>query len=154
MVLQLVRKHKKENYTIGQLFIDEKLFCNTLEDKDRGLSSSMTEDIIKLTKVPSKTAIPTGIYNIDMDTVSPKYSKYSFYREVCKGKVPRLQNVKGFEGILIHSGNTHEDSSGCILVGNNSVQGKVTNSKETFKKLYDVLFNAHQKGDKITIKID
>ena len=48
------------------------------------------------------TAIPRGIYELTLDIVSPKFSKYDFYKEVCNGKLPRLKNVKGFEGILIH----------------------------------------------------
>ena len=75
-----------------------------------------------------------------MNVISPKYSKRDFYlKNANKGRVPRLLNVKGFEGVLIHCGNDANDSSGCILVGKNTEVGKVTDSKNTFIKLYKEL---------------
>ena len=139
---------------MSNLYIDGKWFSNVLEDTDRNLDDSMSEDMIKSLKIPSITAIPRGTYEITLDVVSPKYSRIQFYKDVCNGKVPRLKNVKGFEGILIHSGNTDKDSSGCLLVGHNKVKGQVINSKETFKQLYQLLQDRKNKGEKITIKIE
>ena len=113
----------------------------------------MSEDMIRTLKKPSITAIPRGTYEITLDVVSPKYSKVQFYKDVCNGKVPRLKNVKGFDGILIHAGNTDKDSSGCLLVGQNKVKGQVVNSKETFKQLYKHLQDGKSRGEKIIIKI-
>lgn len=154
MELIVERKYKKQSYTIGNLYIDGVFFSNTLEDADRGLDNSMSEDMIRTLKKPSITAIPRGTYEITLDVVSPKYSKVQFYKDVCNGKVPRLKNVKGFDGILIHAGNTDKDSSGCLLVGHNKVKGQVINSKETFKQLYQLLQDRKNKGEKITIKIE
>ena len=154
MELLIDRKWKKQSYTMSNLYIDGKWFCNCLEDADRGLDNSMSEDMIRTLKKPSITAIPRGTYEITLDVVSPKYSKVQFYKDVCNGKVPRLKNVKGFDGILIHSGNTDRDSSGCLLVGHNKVKGQVINSKETFKQLYQLLQDRKNKGEKITIKIE
>lgn len=139
---------------MSNLYIDGKWFCNCLEDADRGLDNSMSEDMIRTLKKPSITAIPRGTYEITLDVVSPKYSKVQFYKDVCNGKVPRLKNVKGFDGILIHAGNTDKDSSGCLLVGQNKVKGQVVNSKETFKQLYKLLQDGKSRGEKITIKIE
>lgn len=139
---------------MSNLYIDGKWFCNCLEDADRGLDNSMSEDMIRTIKKPSITAIPRGTYEITLDVVSPKYSKVQFYKDVCNGKVPRLKNVKGFDGILIHAGNTDKDSSGCLLVGQNKVKGQVVNSKETFKQLYKLLQDGKSKGEKIIIKIE
>lgn len=150
MEIVLERKWKKPNYTIGILSIDGKRFCETLEDVDRGLKDSMSIEQIKSLKKPHITAIPTGVYEVNLNTVSPKFGSRSFYKEVCKGKVPRLLNVKGFDGILIHAGNKAEDTDGCILVGRNRVVGQVINSQATFKELYKMLSNSK---DKITIKI-
>lgn len=150
MEIVLERKWKKPNYTIGILSIDGKRFCETLEDTDRGLRDSMSIGQIKSLKKPHITAIPTGVYEVNLNTVSPKFGSRSFYKEVCKGKVPRLLNVKGFDGILIHAGNKAEDTDGCILVGQNKVVGQVINSQATFRKLYKILSNSK---DKITIKI-
>lgn len=153
MELTIDRKWKKHSYTISNLYIDGKWFCNCLEDADRGLDDSMSEDLIRTLKKPSITAIPRGTYEITLDVVSPKYSKVQFYKDICNGKVPRLKNVKGFDGILIHAGNTDKDSSGCLLVGQNKVKGQVVNSKETFKQLYKLLQDGKSRGEKITIKI-
>lgn len=148
------RKWKKTSYTIGRLLINGVVVCNTLEDVDRGLDEDMPDWMIKNKKIPNVTAIPTGRYLIDMDTVSPRFSKYPFYMEVCKGKLPRLKNVKGYDGILIHCGVDHSNSSGCILVGLNKQVGKLTDSKETFKKIYKMMKKAHDKGEPIYITIE
>lgn len=156
MELVVDRKYKKEKYTIGNLYIDGKFFSNTLEDTDRGLSQSMTLEQIKSIKKPTITAIPTGEYTVTLDVVSPKFSTKQFYREVCNGKVPRLLNVKGFDGILIHVAEGPKGAElvqGCIGVGFNKIKGGLLESKETFKSLYSVLKRAHDKGDKIIIRI-
>lgn len=152
LVLTLVRKYQKPNYTIGLLYVGSQFFCNTMEDPDRGLTFNMSLDEIKKKKVYGDTAIPKGRYRVDMNTVSPKFSlvsKYSF----CGGKMPRLMNVPGYSGILIHPGNTQKDSFGCILPGVNNVKGMVTNSYETFKKLYAILSDANKAGKQIFIEI-
>ena len=153
MELIVDRKWKKDTYTISNLTIDGKWFSNILEDTDRGLDDSMSVTEIKKLKKPSITAIPRGTYEVTLDVVSPKYSTNTFYKQVCNGKVPRLLNVKGFEGILIHAGNSSKDSAGCLLVGVNKVKGQVLNSRETFKELYKLLKDKYDKGEKITIKI-
>jgi hypothetical protein len=148
MKLLLKRLYKKPDYTIGNLYIDGELFCQTLEDKDRGLKQSMALDEIKRLKIAGETAVPTGTYELTLNVVSPKYSTRDAYR-FCDGKVPRLLNVKGYDGILIHIGNYAKDTEGCILVGENKVKGQVINSTETFKRLYELLKTA----DDITIEI-
>lgn len=153
MKITVDRKWKKEDYTIGRMYINGEFFCNTLEDTDRGITQTMDKNIIRSRKIPNRTAIPSGTYNITLDVVSPKFSKKTFYKEFCDGKLPRLLNVPGFDGILIHVGSNASHSSGCILVGNNTIKGGLTNSKEVFKKLYKILLEAKEKGEKITIDI-
>lgn len=153
MKLVVDRKWKKQSYTISNLTIDGKWFCNVLEDADRGLDDSMSIAKIRELKKPSITAIPKGTYEITLDVISPKYCTNSFYKQVCNGKVPRLLNVKGFEGILIHAGNTDKDSAGCLLVGINLERGKVLKSQETFRKLYKMLSEAKLRGEYIQITI-
>ena len=153
MELILKRIYTCSGYTIGHLYVDNVYLCDTLEDTDRGLSQDMTVEQIKKIKIQDRTAIPIGIYNILMNIVSPKYSKKQYYMDICKGKVPRLDNVKGYQGVLIHVGNDQYDTSGCILVGLNKVKGKVLYSKSTFEKLYKILKGAYDKGDTISLKI-
>lgn len=153
MELIVNRKYKKQSYTIGELYVDGKFFSNTLEDADRGLDDSMPLAKIKELKKHSITAIPKGTYNITLDVISSRFCTKAFYKQVCNGKLPRLLNVKGFEGILIHAGNTDKDTDGCLLVGMNFEKGKVLKSQETFRELYKLLKDKHDKGEKITIKI-
>ena len=153
MKLKLVRKIKADTYTIGELYVNNNLFCNTLEDKDRGLSDNMSLEEIKNKKVYGQTAIPKGTYEITLDVVSHKF-KDRTWAKFCEGKLPRLINVKGYEGVLIHVGNRAEDTLGCILVGQNATSGFLNNSTETFKKLYLLLQDSKNKGEKLTIKIE
>lgn len=144
MKLRLKRILKGEKYTIGKLYVNNIYFCDTLEDKVRNLQ--------KEPKVYGKTAIPAGIYEIDMNTVSPKFKNRSWARKY-KGIVPRLKNVPYFSGVLIHPGNTSVDTDGCILVGENSVAGKVLNSQKYWFILMDRLIKAKEAKEEITIEI-
>jgi len=152
MKLQLKRIARKKLYTIGHLYINGQYFCDTLEDPDRCLSSTMTVPEISRKKIKGDTAIPTGKYAITMKVVSPKYSNFTKYPYVkfCGGKMPRLCCVPGYEGVLIHAGNTQKDTEGCILVGENKVVGKVINSQTVWKKLYEELL---KDPNNITIEI-
>ncbi len=154
MKLLVERKWKKEGYTIGKLYVDGVFFSNTLEDKDRGLASTMPLAEIQRRKVKGATAIPTGTYKVSMSMVSPRYSKQEWYIKNCNGaRVPRLMNVPGFDGILIHAGNKASDTDGCILVGKNDAVGMVTKSKDYLLQLYDKLHLAYRKEEEITITI-
>lgn len=142
MKLLLKRIAKKDTYTIGKLYVDGKYVADTLEDCDRGLRQDMSLEEIKKIKVYGKTAIPVGTYKIDMNTISPKFSKKQFYKEVCNGKLPRLVNVPGFDGILIHVGDgpkAEDLTYGCILVGKNRYVGQLNDGKQVFTKLYQEL---------------
>lgn len=150
MKLLLKRIAKKDTYTIGKLYVDGKYVADTLEDCDRGLTQDMSLEEIKRIKVYGQTAIPTGTYKIDMNTVSPKFKDRSWAKP-WKGKLPRLIDVPGYEGVLIHVGNQAQDSLGCVLVGQNKVKGRVINSTATFGKLMSVLL---QDKDNITITIE
>ena len=110
---------------------------------------------IKEVKVAAVTAIPAGTYTVRMDIISPKYSLKPWYVQNCHGaRMPRLENVPGYLGILIHPGNTAKDTNGCILVGKNDVVGMVTDSKNTFLKLYKKLYDAYKKGEHIIMTIE
>ena len=138
MILTLDRKYKLPTYTIGKLYIDGEYFCDTLEDKDRGLTDDMTVSEISKIKIKNETAIPTGTYKITI-TYSNRFKK----------NMPLINDVKGFEGIRIHSGNTDKDTEGCILVGFNKIKGNVINSRDTYNKLFSIL----SKSNNITITI-
>lgn len=152
MELKIDRRYKGTEYTIGSLYVNGSYFCDTLEDTDRGINSSMNLDEITKKKIYGKTAIPKGTYNIDMTTVSPKFKNRSWAKPY-GGKVPRLLSVPGFDGVLIHPGNTASDTLGCILVGRNTIVGRVTDSTVTFHNLMKKLLEAKTKGEGISITI-
>lgn len=135
MKLKLERLYLKSDYTIGVLYVDSTRFCDTLEDRLR--------DLTKEVKVPGLTAIPAGVYEVVVN-ISPRFRR----------KLPRLLNVPGFDGILIHRGNTAEDTAGCILVGENRERGKVINSTRYELQLTEMLERAQNKGERITIEIE
>lgn len=113
----LIRKYRKDAYTIGQLYANGKFICNTIEDVDRGLNNNMPIAAVLKVKVPNETAIPTGTYRLNV-SMSPKFGRILI--EVC--------GVVGFVGIRFHRGATADHSAGCIIVGINSIKGKVTES--------------------------
>lgn len=125
--LLLKRIARKAGYTIGKLYIDGAYFCDTLEDTDR-LDKGMTAAQLAAKKIPGQTAIPEGTYKVIVNT-SPKFKRL----------LPRLVNVPGYEGVLIHRGNTPADTAGCILVGENKQVGKVLNSTFYEDRLVDML---------------
>ena len=124
MEILIKRLYKKETYTIGKMYIDGDYYCDTLEDKDRGLKDSDPIADIKMKKVYGETAIPTGMYSVQV-TYSPKFKK----------DLPLILNVKGFDGIRIHNGSTADSSLGCVLVGKNKIKGGIIESKVTLEAL-------------------
>ena len=154
MELLVKRVARRDEYTIGRLYINGVKFSETLEDCDRGLTQDMPLEEIKAKKVYGKTAIPTGTYEIDMNTISPKFQARSWAKPY-GGKIPRLLNVPGYEGILIHPFNSAAESLGCIGVGKNSIKGMITESSRTFMSLMSkYLLPAKVRGEKITISIE
>ena len=143
MELNVKRIARKDGYTIGRLFINNEYFCDTLEDTDRGVKDTMQVDEILAKKVKAETAIPTGKYDVIL-TFSPRFKRV----------LPLLLNVKGYEGVRVHAGNTNKDTEGCLLVGENKVKGQVLNSRATLEKLMSVLLECEERKEKVTILIE
>lgn len=119
-----------DTYTEGKLYIDGVYFCDTLENKDRGLLQTMSVNIIQKLKVYGETCIPAGLYKLIL-SLSPRFKKL----------MPEILFVKGFKGVRIHAGNTTKDTQGCILVGEKQSDGVLTNSRKTFDNLMQKLQN-------------
>ena len=131
--LTLTRIAKRADYTIGRLEDENGVkICDTLENTWRDYKGGEL-------KVPRKSAVPEGTYQVVI-TKSKKFGKY----------LPLLVGVPGFEGIRIHSGNTVNDTEGCILVGQNLIKGKVLLSRLTLEKLMRLIEN--EKRIFLTIK--
>ena len=124
------------------MLINGEYFCDTLEDKDRGLTQSMSLAQIQKLKVYGKTAIPTGEYSVKM-TLSPRFNRV----------LPLVENVKGFDGIRIHNGQNADHSLGCILVGRNKIKGGLIDSRLTLDKLVMLLNGAEALKEPIKLKI-
>ena len=143
MLITLDRAWKRKGYTISRLYINGELFCNALEDEDRGLRQDMTIEEIKKRKVYGVTAIPSGSYEC-VNTYSNRFKK----------NLPLLKDVPGFEGIRIHSGNTAKDTEGCILVGRNTQKGMVTESRVWTDKLIKLMKAAWDRKETVTVMIE
>lgn len=153
MNITIKRIFKGDKYAIGKLYVNGIYECDTLEDTDRGLTQDMPLSEIQSKKLYGETAIPTGTYKIDMNTVSPKFKDRS-WAKFCGGKLPRLIDVPGYSGVLIHVGNKPADTLGCILVGDNKIKGQVINSTSTFQELYSLMLKAKVAGEEITVTIE
>ena len=124
MEILVKRKYRKTDYTIGAMFIDGVYFCDTVEDCDRGLSQAMSNSYNEARKVYGKTAIPIGRYRVVLS-----------YSNKFKKTLPEIKDVMCFSGVRIHSGNTSDDSLGCIIVGENKIKGGVINSRVTLERI-------------------
>lgn len=141
MELLLERKYLNNNYTIGNLYINGKFYCNTIEDTVRDFNKNSIFDCGEL-KISGHTAIPYGIYEVVV-TYSPKFRRY----------LPLLLDVKHFDGIRIHRGNTEKDSSGCIIPGENKKKGMVLDSTKYELELTKLIRECNNRKEKVTIKI-
>ena len=133
MKLTLKRIALKPTYTIGKLYIDDKYFCDTLEDTVRDLDKNGKFDNGEK-KIKGETAIPYGTYEITTNVVSQRF-KNRVWAKPYGGKIPRLINVPSFDGVLLHPGSSSADTSGCLLVGKNTIVGRLTDSQKTFHML-------------------
>jgi hypothetical protein len=134
MELTLNRIFLGGSATIGELLINDKHLCDTLEDRVRPEGE----------KVYGKTAIPEGKYEIEL-THSPRFKKI----------LPEILNVPNFSGIRIHTGNSSKDTEGCILVGtwDSEKEDWVGSSKIAFDKLMTLLEEATNNKEKVTITV-
>lgn len=143
MELKLKREVFTDNSTIGSLYVDGVFECYILEDKDRNLTDLMSLEKIAGTKVYGKTCIPYGRYEVDW-TMSARFKKM----------MPILLNVKGYEGIRIHAGNTEIDSLGCLLCGRLKLNDRISESTLATNRLYKKIEAAKKQGQRIFITIE
>tara|TARA_R100001594_G_C4034331_1_gene261923 strand:- start:1246 stop:1752 length:507 start_codon:yes stop_codon:yes gene_type:complete len=146
MKLQVIRTQFGKDATNGLLFIDGVFECYTLEDEYRDV------------KVMHETCIPEGTYNIELRNAGGFNSRYTKkYPDMHRGML-HIQDVPGFEWILIHQGNFDTNTSGCLLLGNSqqdldvSDKGFIGASADAYKKMYPKVRDALLKGDKVTIE--
>ena len=134
MELKLNRIFLGSSATIGELLVNDKHLCDTLEDRVRPEGE----------KVYGKTAIPEGTYEVKL-THSPRFKK----------TLPEILNVPNFSGIRIHTGNSSKNTEGCILVGtwDGEKEDWVGNSRIAFDELMALLEEATNNKEKVTITV-
>jgi len=115
------------------------------------------EDEFREEKVSAETRIPEGTYDVNLRTEGGFHNRYSqkFGVPWHKGML-HVQDVPGFEYILIHTGNTDENTAGCLLVADSSTQNITKNgfigaSVAAYKRLYSSLAQWLVDGNKLTI---
>ena len=130
MKLTVVRTQFGTDATNGLLFIDGIFECYTLEDQYQAV------------KVMHETCIPEGTYDINFRKTGGFHAKYSErYKNAHYGML-HIQDVPNFTYILIHTGNTDEHTSGCLIVGETqqdlevSKDGFIGSSAVAYKKMY------------------
>ncbi len=144
MNLMLYRYAKRENYTIGRLYFDKDK-CDTLEPPVRELKDIDGDgrfDSPGEGKIYGNTAILPGRYKILME-YSPKFNRM----------MPYLQEVKGFTGIMLHPGNSVDDTAACVLVGENTVRGRLVNSRAWSDLINKKITEALKRGEEVHIDI-
>lgn len=154
-----IRRNTSESgpgYTHGRVLTDEGGFvCWSLEDEDRGLTQEMPLETIRRIKVKGKTAIPKGRYKVKLK-VSPSLGGRS-YAKPYGGRFPYLENVPGYEGVMLHPGNTPEDTDGCILPGmlHSGIRGRIFDSQQAYKDLMDFyIWPAWKRGAPIWLTVE
>jgi len=146
MKLQVIRTQFGQDATNGMLFVDGLFECYTLEDQYQSV------------KVMHETCIPEGTYNIKFRTVGGFHTRYKERYGNSHYGMLWLQDVPGFEYILIHTGNTDEHTSGCLIVGNtqadldNSKDGFIGGSRDAYIKLYNKVAKQLLIGNPVTIE--
>jgi len=143
MRLDLHRKTRTETATLGELFVDGVFECYVLEDPVRLDDPATPQDEGK--KIYGRTAIPAGTYRVVVNW-SPHFQKFR----------PRLLEVPGFDGILIHAGNTPADTKGCLLLGKALLPNgtiKPGTSTPAFNAFFVKLTDALNKDERAEITI-
>ena len=138
MKIKIVRKFQKAGFTEGKLYINNGFECYTVEDTDRRLEAGGV-------KVQNQTAIPKGIYPITI-SMSTRFKKFLI----------EVLDVPQFKGIRIHSGNSSEDTDGCIIVGSINARDDddlVGGSHLAYERLHTKVKKALSDGEKITLEV-
>lgn len=141
MKLKVIRNEFTNESTIGELWVDGKFFCFTLEDKDRDLLQTQPLTEIAQRKLFGRTAIPYGTYGVAM-TYSGRFKRY----------MPQILDVPGFSGIRIHTGNSAASTDGCLLVGETKDVDFIGSSRVAYNHLLERI-KAIEQSEKISIEI-
>ena len=138
MKIKVVRHTFTDKSTIGDLFIDDKWECYTLEDKVRENPVQSVDEW----KIKGETAIPVGIYELIVDR------SHRFQRQL-----PHILGVPGFTGVRVHAGNNDKNTEGCVLLGQNMKKNWIGKSRLAFDSFFEKLLEALAENKKVTLEI-
>jgi hypothetical protein len=149
MNLRLLRYSTGVESTLGLLFNvthGVQFLCFTIEDQ------------YQTKKVYGETRIPAGTYDIQLKLWGGFHERYSTKFPLTHKGMLHLQDVPGFEDVLIHIGNKDDDSAGCILVGNSADEnllddGFIGQSTAAYKRIYPDIASALSFGDRVVLEI-
>jgi hypothetical protein len=138
MQLKVIRNPTKDGATLGSLYVDGMFFCFTLEDPVREVKGQP----VSQWKIQNDTAIPVGTYDVTV-TPSVRFRK----------DMPLVNNVPGYTGVRIHSGNTSADTDGCLLLGFAKTLNTVLRSLDAFNALFPKIQAALAAGQKVSLTV-
>jgi len=132
--------------TIGLLYLNGFFYCYTLEDAHHDV------------KIAGETRIPAGKYDLDFNKADTSLTlKYRSANPDWFTYHLEIKNIPGFQGVFIHNGGTYQDTEGCLLVSDSlsvsDAAKSLTNSKNTFKRLYIYLKEEIEKGTRVRLII-
>lgn len=134
--LFLQREEAGAHNTLGRLLVNGSFGYYTLED------------LVRHRKIAGETAIPAGRYRVRL-TYSPRFGRL----------MPSVEGVPGFSGVRIHSGNDHQDTEGCILVGmakgqlDGDPDPEILQSRAAYSELFGRLKRVDDLGEEIWLTI-
>lgn len=144
--LAVARFSQNHDGTLGALYLDDRFFCFTMEDR------------WTMVKIGGLSRIPDGRYQIKFrEVVSPLTTRYRDKYQWFRWHL-ELQGVPDYEHVYLHVGNTPEDSDGCILVGDSAENNQVApafvgKSTPAFRRLYERVAEALESGREVWITI-
>jgi hypothetical protein len=138
MKIEVDRFISDNDTTISHVLVDGRFICFGLEDEYRA------------TKVVNETRIPSGVYKVGLRTYGDHHQKYEDQYPVFHRGMLQIQAVPNFEDILIHIGNTHVDTSGCLLVGDKADLSaghmEISGSRAAYERFYPLVVDAAAEG--------
>ncbi|MDA3900078.1 MAG: DUF5675 family protein [Spirochaetes bacterium] len=142
MTLTVKRKTESKESTIGELYIDGKFECYTLEDIGRPK------------KIWGKTRIQAGSYRIKFRKIGRFHNRYKVrFKSIYKGML-HILNIPLFQYVLIHCGNTAKHTAGCLLVGKSYTSDRLIDSTTAYKQMYVKVAAALERGEAVYINFD
>jgi len=157
---EVLRYSSQHDSTLGLLFHVKqelpKMVGGTYKQVRKFISFTL-EDEHRTLKISGETRIPAGRYQLKLRLIGSHHGRYRRkFPDIHKGMIEILQ-VPGFSDILLHIGNTDDDTAGCLLVGNTAeanitAQGRIGSSTSAYLRVYPIIATMIQNRPKVWIR--